>query len=461
MTSERPAVADQLLNTLRAHGRMPASRLLEALRISRPTLGRALAAAPSIVRLGKARATQYALSREIRGESQWPLYRLNAEARVEHLGTLISLERGEFALSSDTYRHVLMHPQFERGIYPGVPWFLDDLRPNGFLGRTYAHRMSAQLRVPTDIRLWNAEHTIVALLHGGSTESGDLILGEPSLERTLREIGKPSDLVDAANLAREYPELAARTLRGEPPGSSPGGEQAKFTATVETAQGRYAAIVKFTADEDSAGTRRWATLLRCEALAATILAERGIAAAQTRIVESGAQTFLESRRFDRTPQLGRRGFVSLAAIDAAFYGEARIPWWRFADMLERDGWLSTDDAIALRRVGWFGALIANTDMHLGNFGLVLTDEVPLRTAPVYDMLPMMLRPNSQGMVTEPGYTVPVPTAGQNLHWLWAAEAALAFWHQVQADSRMEPAVRAFARRAEEDIASMAQRFRTG
>ncbi|HJU39035.1 MAG TPA: type II toxin-antitoxin system HipA family toxin YjjJ, partial [Tahibacter sp.] len=403
-------------------------------------------------------ATQYALTREIRGESQWPLYRLDAQAKVAHLGTLIALDRGEFALSSDTSRPVMMHPQFERGIYPDVPWFLDDLRPNGFLGRTWAHRMANPLRVPADIALWNAEHIVVALLHGGSTESGDLILGEPSLERALREIDNPPDLVDAADLSRAYPELAARTLRGEPPGSSPGGEQAKFTATIDGADGRYAAIVKFSVDESSAGARRWASLLRCEAIAARVLAERGIAAAQTRIVDGAGQVFLESRRFDRTPQSGRLGYVSLAALDAAFYGEARIAWWRFADRLERDRWLAADDANTLRRVGWFGELIANTDMHLGNFGLVLTDTAPLRAAPVFDMLPMLLRPTSQGIVIEREYVAPMPAAGQVAHWQWAAAAALEFWQEVQRDPLIEPPVHAFARDAERGIRNLAGRF---
>ena len=458
MSPSRPAAADQVASQLRSRGRLSAAELQQAAGVSRATLARAVAADPSIVRLGNARATQYALARELRGESRWPLYRLNAAARVEHLGTLVSLERGEFALIAQKYLPVLMHPQFERGVYPDVPWFLDDLRPNGFLGRTYAHRMADRLRVPADITRWNAEHVIVALLHGGSTESGDLILGEPSLERCLREMKNPPDLVAAANRSQAYAELAVQALRGEQPGSSPGGEQAKFTATVDTHDGRYAAIVKFSAGEDGSGARRWASLLRCEALAAAVLTERGIVAAETHIVENKGQVFLESRRFDRTAAMGRRGFVSLAAIDAAFYGEARIAWWRFAEMLERDGWLSADDATTLRRVSWFGALIANADMHLGNCGLMLTDEKPLRLAPVYDMLPMLLRPSSQGVVMDRSYTVPLPAAGQQAHWRWAAEAALDYWQRVLRDPSMDSGVQAFAREAEREIREMAERF---
>jgi len=458
MPTSIPAIADRVEEQLRSRGRQPAGALVDALGISRPSLGRVLEAKPSIVRLGKARATEYALLRDIRGESKWPLYRITRAGRIVSLGTLMALDRGEFALQATTANPVLLHPPFERGIFPDVPWFLDDLRPAGFLGRTYAHRVARQLRVPADLKMWNAEHVIAALLHGGSTQAGDLVLGDLALERALRELAAPSDLVLAAERAQRYPEWAADVLRGEPPGSSPGGEQAKFTATVEDASGRHPVIVKFSAAEDSAAARRWATLLRCEAIAARVLDECGIAAARARVIQGDGQLFLESTRFDRTPEGGRSGFVSLAAVSVAFHGEVSMPWWRLADLLETDGWLDADDALALRRVAWFGALIANTDMHLGNFGLELADALPLRIAPVYDMLPMQLRPTSQGIVVERDYVAPVPVAGQIEHWRWAANAAMTFWEQVQHTPEIEPAVQQFAATAQREIAQLAGRF---
>ncbi|HVH33651.1 MAG TPA: type II toxin-antitoxin system HipA family toxin YjjJ [Tahibacter sp.] len=451
-------IAARLLDELRRRGRQPAAALQQALAISRPTLARAVAAEPRVVRLGKARATQYALARDIRGDSRWPLYRIGADARIDHLGTLISLERGEFALLSDTIRPALQQAPFGPGVYPDLPWFLDDLRPSGFLGLTYAHRIAASLGVPSDITVWNAEHVLAALLQGDSTQAGDLVVGERALARTLHAMDKPPDLVAAAERVRRYPVWADDVLRGEPPGSSPGGEQAKFTATVDSADGRYSAIVKFSAGDDNPAARRWAALLRCEALVGTVLSHRGIAAADARIVESGKQVFLESRRFDRTTAQGRRGYVSLASVDAAFYGHASIPWWRFADELERDGWLSAEDATALRRTYWFGALIANTDMHLGNFGLVLADALPLRAAPVFDMLPMLLRPSSQGIVTSRNYAAPPPAAGQAAHWHWAAEAAIEFWNAALSDPATAAEIGDFAAQAVQEIRRMAARF---
>ena len=205
MMATQTTIAARLLDELRRRGRQPAAALQQALAISRPTLARAVTAEPRVVRLGKARATQYALARDIRGDSRWPLYRIGADARIDHLGTLISLERGEFALLSDTIRPALQQAPFGPGVYPDLPWFLDDLRPSGFLGRTYAHRIAASLGVPSDITVWNAEHVLAALLQGDSTQAGDLVVGERALARTLHAMDKPPDLVAAAERVRRYP----------------------------------------------------------------------------------------------------------------------------------------------------------------------------------------------------------------------------------------------------------------
>lgn len=450
---------DALLGHLRRHGRQPAGALPDALGISRATLARAVAAAaPGVVRLGRTRATQYALARDIRGASRWPLYRLDPQAQVIPLGDLLALDRGEFAFVAAQPSDSLLHPPFEHGIFPDLPWFLDDLRPGGFLGRTFAHRMGEHLQLPVDLKLWDAAHVVTALLHRGSAQSGDLILGDAALARALHERDSPSDLVPLADRSTRYPQMALDVLQGEQPGSSPGGEQAKFTATLEHDAGRRAAIVKFSVAEDSAAARRWADLLRCEALAGRVLDLHGLAAAQATLVETPGQVFLESRRFDRSADvLGRHGFVSLLAIATTFHGEASMPWWRLAGLLHADGWLDTESAQRLCRLYWFGALIANSDMHLGNAGLLLTDTLPLQLAPAYDMLPMWLRPGSQGQVTIRDYAVPIPSAGQINAWQWAATAALEFWEQAQGLD-VTPDVRRFAATMQSGIGRILERF---
>jgi len=77
--------------------------------------------------------------------------------------------------------------------------------------------------------------------------------------------------------------------------------------------------------------------------------------------------FLEAERFDRVGTHGRRGVVTLAGLDNGYYGQ-RDDWAAAADRMERDGWMTGDDAERLRTLWWFGRLIGNTDMHFANVG---------------------------------------------------------------------------------------------
>ena len=398
-----------------------------------------------IVRLGRARATRYALAHSIgRAGSHWPLYRIDAQARVERLGELRALHGGGFWLETPDPRPALLHGDFADGVFPGLPWFLDDQRPQGFLGRAFGRRVAPDIHAHPDIALWNADDIVLALLHHGDDAPGDLVLGEDSLRRAQDAFLDHAGGTAVADRERRYPELAEAALRGEAVGSSAGGEQPKFALNLENRTQVQPVIVKFSGRTDSPGGRRWADLLVCEHLAGEVMREHGLPAAQSEIVAAGSRVFLQSTRFDRTIGRGRRGLVSLAALDAAFYGHGRIDWWRFAPELERDGWLDPQAASLLRRISWFGALIANGDMHLGNAALQLRDERPLPLAPVYDMLPMTFRPASNGEIVEHRYEISLPAPEQRADWQEAAPAALMFWQRVAIDQRISVAFRAIA-----------------
>src|SRR5690606_3276911 len=160
----------------------------------------------------------------------------------------------------------------------------------------------------------------------------------------LRATLSGEDTITAEERVAHYPRQAEAALRGDVVGSSAAGEQPKFLATLSTGDGLRSLIVKFSERTGTPAGRRWADLLHCERIAADVLPSAGIAAARTGILEADGRVFLESTRFDRTPMRGRRGFVSLAAIDAAFHGHGRIDWWRYAGELLRDGWLDAADA---------------------------------------------------------------------------------------------------------------------
>jgi serine/threonine protein kinase HipA of HipAB toxin-antitoxin module len=224
-----------------------------------------------------------------------------------------------------------------------------------------------------------------------------------------------------------YARRAEDALAGEEVGSSPGGEQPKFTATVVDGADRYAVLVKF------AVSARWADMLAMEHLALRTLEEGRIAAAVSTLLQDGGNTYLEVQRFDRTPNiLGRRGFVSLMALDSAFTGNGRRSWAVAGQELLALRWVDADTASTMALLHWFGRFIGNTDMHQGNLGFTLVDDGPLPLCPAYDMLPMYLAPPRSGAVRPPSaLTISAPDQiGQAAHIQRAARMADAFWEQV-------------------------------
>ena len=427
------ARTSQLEDLLRRDGPLTAAALGQALEISQPSVSRLLASAGGrIVRIGRARASRYALGHDIaRAGSRWPLYRIDSEGRGESLGELRALHGGGFHLEPAHPLPAFVHGSFSDGLFPGLPWFLDDQRPQGFLGRAFVRRVAPDIGAPDDLVRWQADDVVLALLRHGEDEPGDLVLGEDALQRALKAMLSP-DVIALSERATRYPEFAEVALAGEDIGSSAGGEQPKFTALLREASGVRAVIVKFSERTTTPAGERWADLLQCEHLAGAVLREHGIAAAESEIVYADGRVFLQSTRFDRMPALGRRGLVSLAALDAAHYGHGRIDWWKFALQLQRDGWLTADDARALAIRGWFGALIGNSDMHLGNASVVLRDARPLALAPSYDMLPMALRPASTGEIVARTLALVPPLPEQNALWSEAARMAQDFWWRVEA-----------------------------
>ena len=421
----------QLEDLLRRDGPLTATALGQALEISQPSVSRLLASAGGrIVRIGRARASRYALGHDIaRAGSRWPLYRIDSEGHGAALGELRALHGGGFHFEPAQPMPAFVHGSFSDGLFPGLPWFLDDQRPQGFLGRAFVRRGAADIGAPDDLVRWQADDVVLALLRHGEDEPGDLVLGEDALQRAMQAMLSP-DAMDLSERATRYPEFAEAALAGEDIGSSAGGEQPKFTALLREAPGFRAVIVKFSERTNTPTGERWADLLQCEHLAGEVLREHGIAAAESEIVHAGGRVFLQSTRFDRTPVLGRRGLVSLAALDAALYSHGRIDWWKFARQLQRDDWLPAVDARALAIRGWFGALIGNSDMHLGNASVVLADVRPLSLAPSYDMLPMVLRPASTGEIVARTLEIPAPLPEHRTDWLSAAAMALLFWERV-------------------------------
>ncbi|HFK2920942.1 TPA: type II toxin-antitoxin system HipA family toxin YjjJ [Stenotrophomonas maltophilia] len=444
---------------------LPASVLAERLGVNRMTLSRLVAGSGGqVVRLGQTRATAYALRHPSRAGSEWPLYRLREDATLEELGRMIALSGDTFHVDASRARANLQRAPDGNlpGFFPGLPWYLDDLRPQGFLGRGFAHGRGRALGLPTDLNRWQRDDVLTALVQGGGTEIGDLLLGGEAVQTALAALDAPPDRVDAADRMRQYPERASAALAGEDVGSSPGGEQPKFTATVESAAGRRAVLVKFAQPDGGDAAQRWADLLVCEHLALQTLRGAGMNAARSELLQTPSHTFLEVERFDRTADLlGRRGFVSLLALSAAFTGEATLDWPSAGAQLQAMGWLSSRTVQAMARLHAFGRLIGNSDMHQGNVGFHFVDRGALPLAPAYDMLPMSLAPSRLGVLRQdvPLEAVAPRGSGELEHLRWAAPLATEFWERVAGDARVGAAgLRALAAVNAERVAAMGVRF---
>ncbi len=424
-----PDLTQQALQALRRQGGALSSAELQALLgVSQPTVSRTLAPliqSGQVQKVGAARSQRYVLPRAVPGVGrEVPVMRVDELGRAAPFARLVPLQGG--AVWVDEADGV--HAQ-----HGGLPWFLDDMRPQGFMGRTFA-LAHPELQLGADPRHWNDDDVLRALALFGDDLPGNLIVGEAAFGRfhTL-----PERAIRATSAA-DYPRMAEQAMQGTLGGSSAGGEQPKFcTATA----GRHV-IVKFSPAGDAPADQRLRDLLVCEHLALQTLAEAGLPAARTQLFSAEGRVFLEAERFDRTTQ-GRIGMVSLMVYDAEYVGEMDN-WAATANRMLARGLLTPADARTLRLLEAYGVLIANTDRHYGNISLILNND-NWTLSPTYDMLPMLYAPVGGELVARDFAARPLqPTAATLPEWAQAQALAAAFWQAAAGDGRLSGGFRAIA-----------------
>jgi hypothetical protein len=451
----------RLTLALQAQGLAAARTLAESLQVSQPTLSRWIAQlGPAVERIGTARHTQYALRRNVRNlGSAWPLHRIDEGGHPHTLGELRALHGG-FRFLSSCYSPVWLAREYPLGAFSGLPFFLRDSAPQGYVGRAIARKAASNLGVPSDPRDWSDDDLLSYVLADGDDLPGNLVLGDRALEQALRRSeALPGTAIPATDRDSVYPERAAAAQRGEVFGSSAAGEQPKFLVTVRRSGGEFVPVlVKFSAAERSPASQRWADLLLCEHIAAEVLAANGIASVRTQVLDAGGRRFLEVERFDRTDAGGRRGAISLGAVEDGLAEGIGSDWAASATLLESAGWLAADQARELRWRWCFGDLIANSDMHRSNTSARFEDEIPFRLTPSYDMLPMLHAPGAQGDLGPRVFDPRPPLPAIAAVWTEAAPAALDFWARVIAEKRISPEFREIAQAAGATIQRMLARF---
>ena len=419
----------------RQGGVLSSAELQELLGISQPSVSRALApllASGQVRKVGAARSQRYVLVRQVAGVgTEVALARIDSQGQPSPFGRMLALAGGGFWVDEAD------------GVseqHDGLPWFLDDMRPQGFIGRTFAHNHPA-LQLGGDPRQWSEDDVLRALTLCGEDQPGNLVVGSASIER----FATLSERTLRAASAADYPALAQRAMQGAHPGSSAGGEQPKFCCNTA---GR-SVIVKFSPAGDSPAEQRIRDLLVCEHLALTTLAESGVPAARTEVFISAGRVFLESERFDRSTALnaqglpGRIGMVSLQVYNAQYVGEIDN-WAATALRLQARGLITAADAHHLRLLEAYGQLIANTDRHYGNISFVLKGD-DRALSPTYDMLPMLYMPiNGEIVPRDFAAALPQPSAATADVWPLAQQLAGEFWRRAAEDARISAGFRAIA-----------------
>ena len=433
-----------LIAALRRRRLARAAELATELGVSQPTLSRLVRSLQgSVLTIGRARRTRYALTRSVRGlPVDLPVFRVDGTGRPRKQAVLHALDPEGAYLDGSPGLGWPVDGPMQEGLYPGLPYFIVDARPQGFLGRSFARQQGARLGLPADPGRWSDDDVLAALALAGEDLPGDLIVGEISVEafQNRRAAGAISWPADAREHA--YQEQAMAALRGEPPGSSAGGEFPKFTATVLDAAGIRHVIVKFSPADASPASTRWRDVLMAEHHARAALLHLGVPAPASAIVSAGGRIFLEVSRFDRIGEHGRAGVVTLASIEPALLGLGDVRWERAAALLHRHGWLSAPD---LRRVGLassFGGFIGNTDMHPGNLAFLQAGPGKLALAPAYDMAPMLFAPTRAGELLERELQPAPSPPGLEDDWHAALGAAVRYWETVAADARISRGFRA-------------------
>ncbi|XXF78178.1 type II toxin-antitoxin system HipA family toxin YjjJ [Myxococcaceae bacterium GXIMD 01537] len=417
---------DRLLRALSRLGVASSKELMRELGVHQSTVSRLVTAAgEEVCRLGQGRSTRYARRRALPGlGTRLPIHRVRETGAVGPFRELHLLDKGG---------HWLDEPGGEGELFVGLPPFAHDMRPQGYVGRGF-HARHPELGLPPHINDWSDDHCLTALARRGEDCVGDLILGEESLDRWLQHVPEPVE-------PSLYPQLARRSAH-EQPGSSAGGEQPKF---LTFSKDRHV-LVKY-AGEDGAAGLRWKDLLVCEHLALEECRAAGLDATRSRWFDAEGLRFLDLERFDRVGPRGRRGVLSLRALDSEYLG-AKNSWTDAALLLLQSRRIHADDERRIRWLDVFGQLIGNSDRHFGNLSFLTQDEgLPLRLAPVYDMLPMVFAPAGTLVVERPFEPRP-PTARTLDVWADAARHAHGFWSRAIACEALSAGFRERARQCQ-------------
>ncbi len=406
--------------------------------LSQSSVARQLRNTSDIIRLQNGRTIRYAAtSPAFGGSDKLPLSMVDAHGNTVLAAHIRPLVHGGFFVEAATGMPPLLLGESRDGLYDDLPYFLYDLRPQGFLGRLIAQEMAFQTDdFPNDPRHWNTNHIGRYLISNGDDLPGNFKFGEQAL---LRVRPKPVIVSDD-----DYPALADSVMSGVIPGSSAGGEQPKFTASSSHHSAHV--IVKFSPKGNNDIARRWRDILITEYHATEAIHAHDCPVAETRLLDIDGRLFLESERFDRAGAYGRMSMVSLQAIDAEFTGLGS-GWPQVMDALLKKELVSWQHVFDAETLWCFGSMINNTDMHLGNLSMAIEGNV-FRLLPLYDMCSMGFAPKGGGEVPPYKFAAREPKRLNidDNSFEFIKTMAHDFWQRVANDERISDELKTFLKR---------------
>jgi len=431
MSKPSPSLVRELLQ-----GPKTGSELGQILNLSQSSFSRLFlssAKTENVRAFGKKKGVVYAAPRKVAGIGPaFPLFRVDEDGKCLPFGDLTAVESRGFILEPLSGSPI---------VFSGVPFFLSDARPQGYLGRAFGHR-HADLGFPKRLQDWSEDQIFASLALRGEHIPGHFIVGNESFDRYQRE--RNTTGVRLKDRVNEYELRVARSLEGDLPGSSAAGEQPKFLAYLEDERH---VLVKFSPPLGTPKGRRWGDLLVAESVALETLREDlEIPTAQTEIITTENRIFLESTRFDRIGARGRKGCLTFASLELEWLGSPSV-WAASAKAMLQAKKISKHDATTIQLVDAFGAWIANTDRHYGNLSFFFEPEWNHAVlAPIYDMLPMFFAPNeNEDTEFDRTWTIPLPHPDTLLVWDRARAAAEKFWGKVAKHPEVSPEFRKIAR----------------
>ncbi len=349
------------------------------------------------------------------------------------LGNVYALSDGKYFVNLFQGGSKLYLGDKGNGLFNGLPFFLYDLKPQGFLGNQFVKQLAGGAsNYPKYLSLWSSSHIFQFLIEYGDDLPGNLKFGDSvrsSLRQPISPIGRDS-----------YDFMCQQMKEGKVPKSSAGGEQQKFTAFNKEINAHV--IVKYTSNENDAVTRRWKDVLVTEYHALKILQELKLPAADVRLIDQDNRFYLETKRFDRLGNYGRSSMFSLQAIDLEYTGLGEN-WQQITRELTKLNLLSETDRIYTSTLWQFSKLIANTDTHLGNISFGIKGD-SFSLLPIYDMCSMGIAPKINSL--DPiSFTLPeIDSLNISQDYKKVLiNVAIKFWQRVEDDARISNEFRVY------------------